>query len=299
MSNRTNLFSTSMPVEDSCTIFVHLAKTGGMSLNKVLEKVYPCSSRLSFHAKNLQEELDQFRLQPALAHLHLKLVYGHGTAGLHNYIPKRCHYITMLRDPVDRVISHYAYIKSTPDKPRPVAWRLNEIYDKKLTLADAVQNRFFSIFENAQTLSLSGLTKEEFQRDPDKALALAKQAIDEYFAVGLTEEFGLSVCLFAKRLGWQSVPVLERSNQTADKKKFGGSIDANTIDVIQNFNRMDTQLYKHAKRRFEHDVSESSDELFDSLAEYNRRRKIAQIKWKAQSLYGRALRHLRVKNWRR
>jgi len=90
-------------------IFFHIPKTAGTTLNSIIRNNY--SSNVIYElgwqpqiSINKLKKLDSDRLTK------LKVISGHMTFGIHNYIPHECSYVTILRNPIDRVISFYNYL---------------------------------------------------------------------------------------------------------------------------------------------------------------------------------------------
>jgi hypothetical protein len=66
--------------------------------------------------------------------------------GLHKFFPQPCTYITILRDPVDRVISLYYFILRNPDNAVH-----NEVVSKNMSLKDWVSSGITTLVNNNQT----------------------------------------------------------------------------------------------------------------------------------------------------
>src|SRR5256885_12995965 len=100
-----------MPHRDETLIFLHIPKTGGSTIYKVLE-------RQSSRAKTFRldsPQIARFKTLPAAQRGRYRLIQGHLYFGLHRFIPRASTYITFLRRPVERVLSFYYYARSTPD----------------------------------------------------------------------------------------------------------------------------------------------------------------------------------------
>jgi hypothetical protein len=90
-------------------IFVHIQKTGGMSLASMMhrrfprERVFQVNGTLCFAAEQLTG-------MPAARRANMGFIYGHVPFGLHDYLPRAAAaYVTVLRNPVDRMVSIYYY----------------------------------------------------------------------------------------------------------------------------------------------------------------------------------------------
>ena len=92
-------------------IFLHIRKAGGTTIKSIVKSNYSNNNILEFDVsgmKNAKEFLDADNRQ-------LSVIQGQMPFGLHQFLPSPSVYITMLRDPIDRVISYYYYILQRPD----------------------------------------------------------------------------------------------------------------------------------------------------------------------------------------
>ncbi|MGE3804343.1 MAG: sulfotransferase family 2 domain-containing protein [Gemmataceae bacterium] len=99
-------------------IFLHVPKTAGTSTAALLKR--------SFHAEEvarLENGISPFdficwlRALPLDRKRRLRLVLGHMGFGVHAFLPEESTYITVLRHPVDRIISLYYFIVRNTDHP--------------------------------------------------------------------------------------------------------------------------------------------------------------------------------------
>ncbi|UZW65148.1 sulfotransferase family protein [Priestia flexa] len=96
-------------IKDRFLIFMHIPKTAGSTLNKLFQKQYK-QEELLIHLpeKQLKEKLQQ---NPS----GLKGIGSYYEFVLHKYITKPVSYFSMVRDPVDRIISLYYFLSTSPD----------------------------------------------------------------------------------------------------------------------------------------------------------------------------------------
>src|SRR4030095_2657311 len=97
--------------EQRLIIFLHLPKTAGSTLARIIERQYKANAILHLYPSSFGEELaaiPQNRMEL------VRIVMGHLYFGAHAFLSQPCTYLTMLRDPVDRVISHYNYVRHQP-----------------------------------------------------------------------------------------------------------------------------------------------------------------------------------------
>ncbi|WP_368298715.1 sulfotransferase family 2 domain-containing protein [Cytobacillus firmus] len=213
-------------------IHTHIPKTGGMTLRSIVNKNYDkekmltnvFSSSVSKFKKDIQEKTD------------IEFVTGHHPFGLHEYTNRPCAYITMLRDPIERVISMYYY--NLRKENHPLHKKV-----KQLTFEEFINDKGLSRRTiNRQTQKIVGSLNP---REDD--LQKAKNILSKHYkVVGITEMFDESIFLMKKELGWQDISY-ERKNYTADRptrEQFSNEI----IERIKELNHIDMQLYKWAKR---------------------------------------------------
>ena len=95
-------------------IFLHIPKAAGMTLHGVIERQYGKDSVLTKNASieqvtALYDGLDDKSKE------NLSVIKGHIPFGIHQFLSRPATYITLLRDPVDRILSYYYYVLRSPD----------------------------------------------------------------------------------------------------------------------------------------------------------------------------------------
>ena len=101
-------------------IFLHVPKAAGSTLNRLIEWEYPL-----FEMYSIDPVFDRF----SWAHLQrlsterlrrTRIFKGHMLFGLHAILPQPATYITVLREPVDRLLSSYYFMRGY--KLHPLYW---------------------------------------------------------------------------------------------------------------------------------------------------------------------------------
>jgi hypothetical protein len=257
-------------VQDACLIFLHLPKTGGSTLTTVLRwqyrKVHP-SEIVRFDTA--ERTFEEFGRLPLEQRAHLKLLMGHFAYGVDGSIPKTCSYITIVREPVQRVVSVYRYVLSAPHHP------LHEtLTSSSMSLEDYVGSGIHADqTENALTRQLAGRDEEEDLTRSD--LEIAKGNLGNFRAVGLTETFDESVTLFKRILGWTTPPFYFNRNVSRRGPRPDEVADA-TLELIRDRNASDVELYETARSMFSHLVSQQGPGFDKEVNGFKRMNRIPQ-----------------------
>ena len=175
--------------------FLHLPRTGGTTINRMLK--YTFGDRAFFHADLVAEHGGEAGLATVLAndngiYSRAMLVTGHyGVAHpLVEYAPRPVGIAAVLRQPLERIVSLYDYIRGTPDHPEHAALSL-------LTLNQALDAvpEFAVHCQDAQLRTLFNATDRHgitaaLQRYP---YLLGRMEALDVFAQRLLESFGLTL----------------------------------------------------------------------------------------------------------
>jgi hypothetical protein len=270
-------------------IFLHLVKTAGTTLNQVLDREY--AKILSFYIPRESKELfDGFKEK--LKTGNPELIRGHFEWGWHVFLSQPFIYITLLREPVARVISEYFYILGKTDHPL-----FDQVAAKNISIADYVKNFLPS---NLQTRKISGLTfannsgiPQDIEINAGNMLKIAKENLDNYFAiVGLTEKFDETLILLKREFGWDW-PFYTRQNVTREKIAQE-NIPASTIEIIKEHNLLDIELYEYARQLFNKKIQQQGESFFKEVEKFkkqnqyqkNRKRKPSGQKKKIKKSIG-------------
>ncbi len=165
----------------------------------------------------------------------IKVIGGHflrTTTGLATAYPELA-YITFLRDPVDRFISHYNHGLNRGHHSMSIQERIQvqgeSDYQVKFLLGcQTIQDRDFSVIQD----------------DLEKA---KKVLAEDYVFVGMTEKFDESLVLLKEILGLLDLDIrYEKMHATKKKHVTKDELSPDLLEKIKNANRMDQALYRFA-----------------------------------------------------
>ncbi len=171
----------------------------------------------------------------------VRLIEGHTIFGVHRCLPRPSVYATLLREPVSRVMSGYAYIRRRPHHPlHSLSHRL--ALDEFLRTGVAVQ------LDNGQTRAIAGDTTTPFGGCDRELLDMAKGNIEQHFAlVGLTERFDESLLLMRRAFGWRNVCYVPAN--VSRRSRSMGTNDVRTRGLLEELNQFDIELYEWNRER--------------------------------------------------
>jgi hypothetical protein len=235
---------------EEAVIFLHVPKTAGTTLNRLIEWEYPLFEIYSVDPVFFRWSASHLWQLPARRLKRTRMFKGHMLFGLHKILPQRATYITVLREPIDRVISAFYFMRSY--MLHPAYWQFRR---ENWTLEDFVRRL---PRENAQSKILAGgefnspCTEEIFEQ--------AKENLFRHFSVvGLSERFEESLALMKLRFGWKLQRYSSFNVTRARPRKR--DLPQTTLDLIVEKNSFDVALYECAAKLFEDAVKKNATEV--------------------------------------
>jgi Sulfotransferase family len=182
----------------------------------------------------------------------LRAVTGHFWYGAHAFIPRPCFYITLLREPVDRVTSLYHHIVGGGDE-----WYRDAIVSGGVTLDEFATEFGCREVDNDQTRRIAGV-EPPYGRCSRDMLELAKRNLRDSFAfVGTTDRFDESLIALKRLLGWEYVFYLP--GLVNRDRPPRNALEPEIVSVISERNEHDVALYEYAGRLLDGRIAASGD----------------------------------------
>ncbi len=232
---------------ENVVLFLHIPKAAGTTMRNIVDRQY----RPGEVYQVLLAHPNFFAQMPPEQRASYRAVQGHILYGFHELVPHPTTYITLLRDPVERIISQYYYIRRQR-KTRPP---FDQVNSRNMSLHEYVCSNMASALENEQTRLLAGQSgvyeiNDTLERPTRADLEKARHNLQHHFAVvGIQERFDDTLLLLHQALGWNKL--WYRRQNVTHNRPLRDDCPPETLERIKQMNMLDIELYTEMRARFD------------------------------------------------
>jgi len=232
---------------------LHMEKCGGTSLKAFLLRQY--GSKLAHYSSGI-EVVDESKLQSKPKHpfvaapanksvsdLNLEMLHGHFSYGLHEKYGLKPRYITMLRHPIDRFLSHFYHVKQRSIHPLHEQVKDMELRKFVHSFAPAKHLQNFMVHRYAGTADNQWIPKTS--ADLNKAWHNLK----DFEIVGFLSRRSEFLAAGVEKLGWDADCGFPNENTTQRRQHYK-DLTKDDRKVVEYACALDIELYSRARNHF-------------------------------------------------
>ncbi|NIF92741.1 sulfotransferase family 2 domain-containing protein [Burkholderia sp. Cy-637] len=251
-----------MSASGSRIAFVHIPRTAGTAFGEHLDQLHAGARIAKFYVDDehpvVNGRIDAYRALDEADKASYAMLRGHFPYGFDDS-EHGSRYVTLLREPVSRLVSYYFYALK-----EPLNYLHAYLFQRRIGLERFLASEASIDLDNAQVRAVSGAHFDSPRaRVGPEHLEMAKHNLVERFAAfGLTERFDESMRRFCARFGWPAAGV-ERRNEGSYARDL--TLSPACREHVEHSNRFDIELYRFALERFDREAAPAAhDELRDT-----------------------------------
>lgn len=249
---------------DRVLLYLHIPKTAGTTLTSCIydgccaPDYYQAEngrlhSGVYYYPKNFHKDADPLHPEEVLRAIRrpdVRAIVGHFPFGIHQALARPATYITVLRNPVDRLMSLFHHITTFDNHE----WH-QDVVSKGMSIETFIDTYRCRETDNDQTRRISGM-EPPFGECTTEMLEQAKVNLARHFTVvGLTERFDETLVLVRRAFGW-SQDAAYWPRLVNKKRPSSAGLPASSLDAILSRNQLDLDLYSYACELFESLIQE-------------------------------------------
>lgn len=224
--------------------FLHIGKAAGTSIHHLLIAAMP-------EAKRCHWSPELFDSATPEMFEGIGLVLGHFSWNHVQKLRRPTWLLTFLRDPVERVLSSYYYLRESDpveDEDDATMWA------KRLTLEEFLESdrpaiTTFTVDHQCYALTSDWRTVRDPARNRNQLVAAALENLSTFGFVGFVEEFTAGVKALCAMLDLDPTGQDLHLNATR-QRPLRSNVSARTIGTILERNKGDMAMYEAARRRY-------------------------------------------------
>lgn len=228
-----------MDISKERICFLHLSKAGGSTIRHILKGQYKQDEIFLINGWKDIEDYDRLNV---FEKERFNVIAGHfGMDFFHRLEGEFCLF-SLLRHPVERIISHYHYVRRTS---------VHEFHAnvQEMSMLEYALDHADKDIDNGYVRQLCGVDFDLGQCEEDH-LRLAKDNFMNHMTVfGFTERMSESIEKLASRFGWNRAGIKPglRLNETPSESK--SIVSSNDREKIARRNKFDMALYNWATKQ--------------------------------------------------
>jgi Domain of unknown function (DUF4118)/Sulfotransferase family len=238
-----------VPSQAPTVLFMHIPKTAGTAFREAIAANYRRSEIAYLYPTPPGFLVTDVRALPLEQRRSFRVVIGHFQYGMHAAIPRRYCYVTIVREPSRRILSHYAFLREA--EPAGLAEG-----QRTLNLVEFLEQKSNVNFDNALVRFFAGVPEHRFpfgSLDREIYERAVHHLRTAFTFVGHQENSANAYGWLQNRFGWHAKPALDHINATLVSASAPDRSEVRK--AIEHFNRWDLMFYQEILRLFPYDYS--------------------------------------------
>ncbi|MEE2731434.1 MAG: hypothetical protein VYA55_11480 [Pseudomonadota bacterium] len=226
--------------DDECLIFTHIPKAAGTTLDRLLKGVGSVGKLpwrrafgtvyYQFLGKGKGESRDDFLSWDQGQLDSVRIITGHVPYGIHAQLPRQGRYVTLLRDPISRTLSHFKM--GVGRRGWPADEPLAEVFRKGGLVSDV------------QVRMLAGVLSPHEPVDESTLETALANLEEHYLLVGFSDTFNLFTSAV---LGFLDAPNALLGEEQSGKVSMSAKLEDQLKLDAEQYNQFDIRLYEAAR----------------------------------------------------
>ena len=256
-------------------IHLHIPKNAGTTLSRMIKLrlltqpptnlLHPTQTLGLYNVAGYENRLARIAALNERGRQRVRFFESHAGYGVHESLPREARYMTMLREPINRVLSVFSVRKQAGRIPADMSL---EAFVHREDVG-----RVWWV-DNAQVRFLAGEKGRLLDVPPGQCqphhLELAKARLaEQIWFFGLVERFNESLCLLFRQLNWK--PMAYLTGNVTPRRLSLAELPAAERQMIERVNALDIELYRFAREMFDRRVEAAGPGLAEQVSAYARR----------------------------
>nr|WP_242467555.1 sulfotransferase family 2 domain-containing protein [Thiocapsa imhoffii] len=219
-------------------LFEHIPKCAGSTISSYLRSCYPECNTFEIDGAQPRKSIESFLRSSESTRYGYSLIMGHGAHQLISFSHPETIGFTVLRDPVDRIISHYYFVLKSPRH-----YLHQEVVSRRMSLIDYATSNLSGELRNNYVTRFIGVDAAEAERNANESVTAVIDALRRYAVVGVTDRVSLAIEKLSKIANLPNDYSGERHNVNRGRVARD-QIPQETKRLIEEVNFLDMRLYE-------------------------------------------------------